>query len=170
MLQWIPLAAMSAHQLAALDAGAASETAATILNVAVGALNLGLAGIVIYWFFSGKLHSDDEMASTRAERDAYREEVKTTQQALERTRDALMLSNARNETGTLSAEIIAQALGFSHRERRDPDDDRRGRRRSEDDQGRGSRAAGDANWDYGDLMPNHRRQREGSPDVPAQEE
>lgn len=56
------LAAASLHQVAAaVDAGTASESVTTVLSIVVGSLNLGLAGVVIYWFFSGRLHSDDEM-------------------------------------------------------------------------------------------------------------
>jgi hypothetical protein len=56
------LAAMSFHQVAAaVGAGTAAESVTTVLSIVVGSLNLGLAGVVIYWFFSGKLHSDDEM-------------------------------------------------------------------------------------------------------------
>lgn len=141
-----------------------SDTAATIVQIATSSLNLGLAGVVIYWFFDGKVHSDDEMS-------AVREELKTTQAALERTRDALMLSNARNETGTLSAEIIAQALGVSRRERRDEDDgrrlerrgqddERRNQRRDEDDERRASRATEDIGRLAGELNQD-RDQREG---------
>jgi hypothetical protein len=61
-VSWTSLAAISLHQIAAVvDAGSAGESVTTVLSIVVGSLNLGLAGIVIYWFFSGKLHSDDEM-------------------------------------------------------------------------------------------------------------
>jgi hypothetical protein len=163
-VQWLPLVAASVHPLAATGGSGAGDATAMVLQLASTGLNLGLAGLVIFWFFSGKLHSDDEIT-------AVRKDLETTQAALERTRDALMLSSARNETGTLSAEIIAQALGFSRRDRRSEDDDRRQERRAEDDdrrtfrrdqddERRGTRAAEDVGG-LRDELNHDRSQREG---------
>ena len=94
----------------------------------------GSAGAIVvlafgcYLFLTGKLHSDAELA-------AVRQDNATLKAALERTRDALELSNARNETGVLSAEIIAQALGV--RSRRQEDEDR-WRERGDEDAARGA--------------------------------
>jgi hypothetical protein len=107
-----------------------SNSAASIIELATSAGNLGLAAVVLYMFFNGKLHSDAELT-------AVRQDLVTTQAALERTQAALALSNARNETGILSAEIIAQTLGA--RSRRQEDDDRRRERRDEDDDRRAYR-------------------------------
>ena len=170
---WLPVVAINLHPLAETAGTAASaDSLATILQLVSSGLNLGLAGLVIWWFFSGKLHSDDELT-------AVRKDLETTQAALERTRDALMLSNARNETGTLSAEIIAQALGVSRRERHHEDDDRRRERGSQDDDRRSLRRAEDddrreyraAEDDYdSSVLPSPDRQREGRHHVPAQED
>lgn len=164
---------MIASVLATLAASPPSDpvSAATILQYASGALNLGLGGVMIWLFLNGKLHSDTEMSAAR-------DDLTKTQAALERTREALMLSSARNETGILSAEIIAQALGTSRRsrrdedddrrqERRDQDDDRRSERRGEDDDRRGSRATED------DEILSHphpyNRHLEGRADVPQED-
>jgi hypothetical protein len=165
-LQW--LAALAASGSGTEGGAALSQSAATILNVALGTLNLGLAGLVIYWFFSGKLHSDDEMSAERERRE-------TAEAALERTREALALANARSDTGALSAELIAQAFG-SRRDRRDEDNDRRRERRYEDDDRRMRRRQQDdgrrddrAAEDDGIRGYDDRWNREG-PYVPSQED
>jgi hypothetical protein len=78
-----------------------------VLTLALQGVNLGVLGIVFYLFVGGKLHSDAEFQRIVDDRD-------TERTAHERTREALRLASARADTGVMTAQIVAQALGAGH--------------------------------------------------------
>lgn len=78
-----------------------------ILSLALQGVNLGVLGVVFWLFVGGKLHSDSEFTRVVEDRD-------TERTAHERTREALRLSNVRADTGVMTAQIVAQALGGQH--------------------------------------------------------
>lgn len=75
-----------------------------VLQLVTSGLNLGVLGVVFWLFVGGQLHSNHEFERVVHDAD-------TERAAHERTREALQLANARADTGAVSAQIIAQALG-----------------------------------------------------------
>jgi hypothetical protein len=78
-------------------------TAASVLQFLTDAVNFGVLGMVFYLFVGGKLHSDNELKSVRADLD-------TERRAHEMTRAALTTAQARADTSVLTSELVLQAL------------------------------------------------------------
>ena len=78
-------------------------TAELITSILQTATNFGVLGIVFWLFVSGRIHSDDEMKTARADLDAERH-------AHELTRQALSLANERANNSVLTGELVLRAL------------------------------------------------------------
>lgn len=74
-----------------------------LLQYITTSVNFGVLGLVFWLFVGGRLHSDEEYKSMRAD---YSEERK----AHDLTRQALALANERANTSVLTGQLVLQAI------------------------------------------------------------
>ena len=106
---WLPYLAQAISPLTLAGASGVTSTA-DILQLATAALNLGLAGVIIYLFIDGKLHASGEVEQVNTDRDWWRKAFEDERAAHNATRESLAVANDRAEAAVEAAKVTTKLL------------------------------------------------------------